>query len=138
MLSDHLSKSFLLVNRLFLRFIEIKFRINSVAKEVESHIYFRHLQNQLPIKLKMIREELLTHYRSSRPEVFCKKGVLRNCAKFTGKHLCQSLFFNRPRPATLLKQRLWHSCFPVNFAKFLRIPFFPEHLRWLLLALYRL
>ena len=30
--------------------------------------------------------------RSSRPEVFCKKGVLRNSTKFTGKHLCQSLF----------------------------------------------
>ena len=26
--------------------------------------------------------------RSSRPEVFCKKGVLRNFAKFTRKHLC--------------------------------------------------
>ena len=31
-------------------------------------------------------------YRSSRPEVFCKKGVLKNLAKFTGKHLCQSVF----------------------------------------------
>ena len=30
--------------------------------------------------------------RSSRPEMFCKKGVLRNIAKFTGKQLCQSLF----------------------------------------------
>ena len=29
------------------------------------------------------------------PEVFCKKGVLRNFAKFTGKHLCQILFFNK-------------------------------------------
>ena len=27
------------------------------------------------------------------------------------------------RPATLLKKRLWHTCFPVNFAKFLRTPF---------------
>ena len=27
-------------------------------------------------------------YTSSLPEVFCKKGVLRNVAKFTGKHLC--------------------------------------------------
>ena len=26
--------------------------------------------------------------RSSRPEVFCAKGVLRNFAKFKGKHLC--------------------------------------------------
>ena len=25
--------------------------------------------------------------------MFCEKGVLRNFAKFTGKHLCQSLFF---------------------------------------------
>ena len=24
-----------------------------------------------------------------------RKGVLRNFAKFTGKHLCQSLFFNK-------------------------------------------
>ena len=28
------------------------------------------------------------------PKVFCKKDVLKNFAKFTGKHLCQSLFFN--------------------------------------------
>ena len=26
-------------------------------------------------------------------------------------------------PATLLKKRLWHRCFPVNFVKFLRTPF---------------
>ena len=26
------------------------------------------------------------------PEVFYEEGVLRNMAKFTGKHLCQSLF----------------------------------------------
>ena len=35
--------------------------------------------------------------------------------------------------ATLLKKSLWQRCFPVNFAKFLRTPFFIEHLRWLLL-----
>ena len=28
------------------------------------------------------------------------------------------------RPATLLKRNLWHRCFLVNFAKFLRTPFF--------------
>ena len=37
------------------------------------------------------------------------------------------------RPAILLKKRLWHKCFPVNFVKFLRTPFFIEHLRCLLL-----
>ena len=30
--------------------------------------------------------------RRSRPEVFCKKDVVRNAAKFTGKQLHQSLF----------------------------------------------
>ena len=34
-------------------------------------------------------------YRSSRPEVFCKKVVLKNFGKFTGKHLCQSLYFDK-------------------------------------------
>ena len=33
--------------------------------------------------------------RSSRPEVFCKKGVLRNFTKLTGKYLCQILFFTK-------------------------------------------
>ena len=45
--------------------------------------------------------------RSSRPEVLCKKGVLRNFGKFIEKHMCQKLFFNKVaglRPATLLKR----------------------------------
>ena len=33
--------------------------------------------------------------RSSRSDMFCKKGVLKNFPKFTGKHLYQSLFFNK-------------------------------------------
>ena len=74
--------------------------------------------------------------RNSCPEVFCKKGVLRNIAKLAGKHLYQSLFFNKVAglsAATLLKKRLWHKCFPVNFAQFLETSFFIEYLWWLLL-----
>ena len=65
--------------------------------------------------------------RSTHQVVFCKKGVLKNFSKFKGKHLFQSLFFNKAvglRPATLLKMRLWRWCFPVTFANFLRTPFF--------------
>ena len=36
--------------------------------------------------------------RSSRPEVFCEKVVLKNFGKLTRKHLCQSLFFNKNFP----------------------------------------
>ena len=69
--------------------------------------------------------------------MFLRQDVLINLAKLTGKHLCQSLFFNKVadlRPATLLKKRLWHRCFPVNFVKFLRTPFLTEHTLWLLLS----
>ena len=51
--------------------------------------------------------------RSSHRRCSVRKGVPKNFAKFTGKRL---------RPATSLK-RLWHRCFPVNFAKFLRTLF---------------
>ena len=30
-----------------------------------------------------------------------------------------------------IKKRLWYKCFHINIAKFLRTPFFIEHLRWL-------
>ena len=59
--------------------------------------------------------------------VFCEKGVLRNFTKFTGKNLCQSIFFNKVAG-------LRHRCFPVNFVKFPRTPFLTEHLWWLLLT----
>ena len=72
-------------------------------------------------------------FRKSNSQKQSPTGVLRNFAKFTGKHLCQSPFLNRP--ATLLKS-LWHRCFPVNFAKFLKTSFFTEHLQWLLLLLH--
>ena len=75
-------------------------------------------------------------FEKQTPEVYYKKDVLKNFAKLTEKHLCQSPFFNKIaglRPASLLKKRLWHRYFPVNFAKFSKTTFFIEHLWWLLL-----
>ena len=69
----------------------------------------------------------LLHNRQKKPlEVFSMKSVLKDFVKFTGKHLCRSLFLNEVaglRPATSLKNRLLHICFTVNFAKCLRTPF---------------
>ena len=74
-------------------------------------------------------------YRSSHPDIFCKKGALRNFGKLTGKHLCQNLYFNKvPGLACNFIKIETHRYFPVNFAKFLRTPFLREHLRWLLLV----
>ena len=60
-----------------------------------------------------------------------KKVVLENFTKFTGKHLCQSFFFNKTaglRPATLLKKEILDRTFTVNFVKFLRTAFYIQHL----------
>ena len=85
-------------------------------KRKSSTVFFKHFasKNQLPafyingtlvenglIKLQAPERLLLSiqtyplfsKYRSSRPEMFCEKGVFRNFGKFTGKHLCLRLFF---------------------------------------------
>ena len=88
-----------------------------------------------------IRISSLSLYRSSHRRCSVRKDVLRNFPKFTGKHLCQSLFLIKfqasgLRPATLLKTRLWHRCFPVNLAKFLRTPVLQNNSGRLLLFIY--
>ena len=83
------------------------------------------VRHKLSITLKTSYKRFTWHQKMP-PEVFWKKGLLKNFTKFTGKRLCWSLFFNEVAglPATLLKKRLQHRCFPVNFVKFSRTPFF--------------
>ena len=81
-----------------------------------------------------------TFSRSSRLVGVLKKVVLKKSfAKFTRKHPCQGLVFNKVAgfwPAILVKKTL--RGFPVNFANFLRKEhFLIEHLRWLLLHVLR-
>ena len=60
----------------------------------------KHIDHQLQPHVKKLKPHVKASTdfmrktkasRSSRPEVFCKKGVLRSFTKFTGKHLWQSL-----------------------------------------------
>ena len=60
-----------------------------VLGELRNSPAFLYSQKEL-----LTSQTILVFFRSGRPEVFCKKGVLRNFAKFTGKQPCQSLFFN--------------------------------------------
>ena len=64
-----------------------------------------------------------TRIRSSRQEVFCKKGVLRNFVKLTGKHLCQSLFFNKVADLKYIKKETLEQLFFCEFCKILRTLF---------------
>ena len=38
---------------------------------------------------------IISIHKRSRQRCSVKKGVLKNFAKFTGKHLCQRLFLNK-------------------------------------------
>ena len=67
------------------------------------------------LKLK----ERFSYFRSSYWKCYGRKDALRNFAKLTRKHLCQSLFFNDVT-GTL---RLRHRYFSEAFAKFPRTPF---------------
>ena len=68
-----------------------------------------------PLKTNSYR---YTFGRSNHWRCSLRKCILRNFSTFTGEHLCQNLFCN------FIKKRLWHRCFLVNFAKFLRTYFF--------------
>ena len=65
------------------------------------------------------------------------KKVFLEISEHSQENTCARVsFFNKIaglKPATLLKKRLWHRCFPMNAVKFLRTPFHIEHLWWLLL-----
>ena len=64
------------------------------------------------LRVKSIFFLPLIKHRSSLPEVFCKRGVLKNFTKLTGKHLCRSLFLNKVaglRPANSLKKRYFNT-----------------------------
>ena len=53
--------------------------------------------------------------RSSRPQVFCKKAVLRNFA------------YSQEKACNFIKKETLAQVFSVNFAIFLRTPFLTEH-----------
>ena len=63
-----------------------------------------------------------------------KKGVLRNVTKFTGKHLCQSLFFkpatllNGPQVCNFIKKEALAQVFFCEFCETFKNTFFTEHL----------
>ena len=60
--------------------------------------------------------------------------------KFHRKTPVLESLFNKvaaPQACNFIKKRLLHRCFPVKFVKFLGTPCFTEHLRWLLLHLWR-
>ena len=95
--------------------------VNNSHKSASSQMFDRVLNT--PLSSKKVR--------SSRPEVLCKKGVLRlETSPNSQENTCARVSFliklqvrKTTLPESVSKKRLWHRCFPKNFGKFLRTPF---------------
>ena len=90
-----------------------------------------------PIRIIQLYQKYIS--RSTRPDIFCKKGVLRNFTKFTVKHLCQSLFFNKVAvevACNFTKKETLVQVFSCEFCKISKNTFFTEH--WWLLQYMRI
>ena len=67
--------------------------INNLLITLQLKIQGRHLRHRTTNKISEYRLAVGGWYRSSRLQMLYKISVLKNFAKFTGKHLCWSLFF---------------------------------------------
>ena len=111
---------------------------NGYIKEYNGNIYLtlaandeskvmlkKHIKNIKKIKdLIRLLNMNSDNYKSSHPEAFLGKGVLRICSKFTGEHPCRSAISIKLQ-ANLL----------VNLLHIFRTPFIKNTSDWLLLQL---
>ena len=73
---------------------QVRHRHLAVGRSLQYKHTYTHTQspfNRQGDDLKTIINKLFPYRSSCLPHVFCKKGIVRNFAKFTEKHLCQSL-----------------------------------------------
>ena len=80
-------------------------------------------------------EIFILRYRSSHPEVFLGKGVLKICSKFTGEHPSPSVNSIKLL-CNFIEITLWLRCSPVNLLHIFRTPFPKNTSGWSLLEIY--
>ena len=80
---------------------------------------FQELSSIFPV---LLSDKHFVFFRSSHRRYSVRKSVLSNFAKFTRKHLCQSLIFN-------IKKETMAEVFSCEFCKISKNTFFTEHLR---------
>ena len=70
----------------------------------------------------LFQENLATSGRSSRPEVFSRKGILKIRSKFTGEHPCRSVITIKLQ-SNFIEITLRHRCSPVKLQHIFRTSF---------------
>ena len=92
------------------------------------------LARYVPTKVVQKFEIFFQSFRSSHQRCSIIKGVPKHFAKFTGKNLCQILFFNKVAdPGNLIKKEALAQVFSGEFCEIFKNTFVTEHFWWLLL-----
>ena len=92
-------------------------KFNTFAQTHPSHLWSILLKSIYFNTNKYCMKCIMMNDRSSRPEVFCKKGGLTNSAKFIGRHLCQSLFLIKLQASGFIKKKRLAQVFSCEFCK---------------------
>ena len=90
-----------------------------------------HITKSFPFNLFLVKKGTKLHQQlelelQKQPlELFCKNGVLKKFAKFTGKHLCQSLVFYK---GDFIKKETLAKVLSSEFCQTFMNAFLTEHL----------
>ena len=92
---------------------------------------FSHFEKIATLQILKNKIDELADMQKQPQEVFCKICVLRNLAKFTGKHLYQSLFFNEVAGSRgkFIKKKILTQVFSREFCQIYKKTFLTEHLQ---------
>ena len=99
------------------------------SNQKENHAYLNLLYS-ICYREDIYRLVKLLTSRSSHPEVFIVKGILRISSKFTGEHPCWSVI-SITLLCNFIEIILRHECSPVNLLHIFRTPFLKNTSGWL-------
>ena len=91
----------------------------------------------MPFRVNKIEAVFHRCSRSSHPEVFLGKGVLKIWSKFTGEDPSRSAISIKLQ-SNFIQIALRHGCSPINLLHISRTPFPKNTSGWLLLVFYRI
>ena len=84
------------------------------------HLFLKNTSGQLLLNIFNVFLQSNGHNRRRHWPVFCKIFVLKNFAKFTWKHRCQSIFVNKVaglKPCNFIKIETMAQMFPCKFCE---------------------
>ena len=105
----------------------------SMPKRRNINFFITHVTKVISFDYSnFLRDTFSILFRSSRPEVFLRNGLLKIRSKFIEEHPCQSAISIKLL-CNFIEIALWHGCSSVNLLHIFRTSFLRKTYWWLLL-----